>query len=68
METVTLSPKYQIVIPRSIRNALKLKPGEKIQAIRYGQRVELIPARSIKKARGSLKGIDTIIEREPDRL
>ena len=68
METVTLSPKYQIVIPRSIRNALKLKPGEKIQAIRYGQRVELIPARSIKQARGSLKGIDTTIERETDRL
>ncbi len=68
METVTLSPKYQIVIPRSIRQALKLKPGEKIQAIRYGDRVELIPARSIKAARGSLKGIDTSIEREPDRL
>lgn len=68
METVTLSPKYQVVIPRSIRNALNLKPGEKIQAIRYGQRVELIPARSIKKARGSLSGIDVNIKREPDRL
>jgi AbrB family looped-hinge helix DNA binding protein len=68
MTTVTLSPKYQVVIPKTIREALGLRPGQKIRAIRYGNRVELIPVRSIDEARGSLAGIDTRVEREPDRL
>ena len=68
METVTLSPKFQVVIPQRIREALKLKPGEKMRVIRYGNRVEFIPVRTAKRMRGSLKGIDTNIEREDDRL
>lgn len=68
METVTLSPKFQVVIPQSIREALKLKAGEKLRVIRYGNRVEYIPIRKIKELQGSLKGIDTNIEREDDRL
>lgn len=68
MTTVTLSPKYQVVIPKTIREALGLRPGQKIRAIRYGNRVELIPVRSVEEARGSLAGMYTSIVREPDRL
>jgi len=68
METVTISPKFQVVIPKSIRRALALRPGQKVQAIRYGDRIELIPVRPLREARGLLAGIDTSVEREPDRL
>jgi AbrB family looped-hinge helix DNA binding protein len=68
METVTVSPKFQVVIPKEIRESLKLTPGQKIQAILYENRIELIPLRSIKKMRGFLQGIDTSIDRETDRL
>jgi len=67
METVTVSPKFQIVIPLSIRKALGIKPGEKIQIIQYQDRIEFIPMRRMKKMRGFLKGIDTAVEREKDR-
>ncbi len=67
METVTVSPKFQVVIPKEIREALKLAPGQKIQALLYENRIELIPLRPIKKMRGFLKGIDTSIDRETDR-
>lgn len=68
MNTVTLSPKYQVVIPLAIRTQLGLTPGEKIRVIRYQDRVELIPVRPIQKLRGILSGIDTTIKREDDRL
>lgn len=64
METVTVSPKFQVVIPRAIREALALKPGQKIQALQFEGRIELIPAQPIAKARGFLKGIDTQVKRE----
>lgn len=68
METVTISPKFQVVIPKEIRESLKLAPGQKIQALLYENRIELIPVRSIKKMRGFLKGIETSVDREADRL
>jgi AbrB family looped-hinge helix DNA binding protein len=68
MPTVTISPKFQVVIPKSIREKLSLSPGQRIQAIVYGDRIELIPIRPIKEMRGFLKGIDTKIEREADRV
>ena len=68
MDTVTLSPKYQVVIPLAVRQQLRLKPGEKFRVMRYQDRVELIPIRPIQSLRGFLKGIDTTIEREEDRL
>ena len=68
METVTISPKFQVVIPKEIRESLKLAPGQKIQALLYENRIELIPVRSIKQMRGFLKGIDTSVDREADRL
>ena len=68
MTTVTISPKYQVVIPKEIREKLKLKPGQKVQAIAYEGRIELIPVRPAREMRGFLEGIDTTVEREPDRL
>lgn len=68
MNTVTLSPKFQVVIPQAIRVALQLKAGEKLRVLRYGDRVEFIPVRPMQEMRGFLRGMDTIIEREDDRL
>jgi AbrB family looped-hinge helix DNA binding protein len=68
MQIVTVSPKYQIVIPKNIRDALKLRPGQKLRMIEYDGRIELIPDRDIAELRGFLKGIDTRVEREKDRL
>ena len=68
METVTLSPKYQVVIPKSIRHRMGLSPGQKIQAIAYGDRIELIPVRPARELRGFLKGIVTNVERDRDRV
>jgi AbrB family looped-hinge helix DNA binding protein len=68
MQTVTVSPKFQVVIPKKMRESLKLAPGQKVQALLYENRIELIPVRPIKKMRGFLKGIDTTIDRETDRL
>jgi AbrB family looped-hinge helix DNA binding protein len=67
METVTVSPKFQVVIPKEMRESLRLAPGQKVQALLYENRIELIPVRPIKKMRGFLKGIDTTIDRETDR-
>jgi AbrB family looped-hinge helix DNA binding protein len=68
METVTLSSKYQVVIPRSVRVSLGLKPGMKLQVIEYHGRVEFLPVRKPTELRGLLKGLEPIIERESDRL
>lgn len=68
METVTISPKFQVVIPQRIREAMGLRSGEKAHVIPYRGRIEIIPARELKKLRGFLKGIDTSFSREGDRL
>jgi AbrB family looped-hinge helix DNA binding protein len=68
MNTVTVSPKFQVVIPQAIRRSLGLQPGQKIRAILYDNRIELIPIKPIQSMRGFLKGIDTSIERETDRV
>ena len=67
MSTVTISPKYQVVIPKAIRERLKLEPGQKVEAIAYEGRIELIPVRPARQLRGFLEGIDTSVEREGDR-
>lgn len=67
MATVTISPKYQVVIPKDVRQKLGLTPGQKVQTIIFEDRIELIPVKPIKKMKGFLKGIDTHIERETDR-
>jgi AbrB family looped-hinge helix DNA binding protein len=68
MGMVTISPKFQVVIPKQIRESLSLSPGQKVQAILYRDRIELIPLSPIKELRGFLKGIDTDVEREADRV
>lgn len=68
MDTVTVSPKFQVVIPREIRERLGLEPGQKVQAIAYENRIELIPVRPLETMRGFLRGIDTTVDRERDRL
>ena len=67
MDIVTISPKFQVVIPKDIRDRLKLRPGQKIQAILYDDRIELVPVRAARKLRGFLKGLDTAVPREGDR-
>jgi AbrB family looped-hinge helix DNA binding protein len=68
MEAVRISPKFQVVIPREVREKLHLVPGQKMQVVAYGNRIELIPERNLTEMRGFLKGIDTTVEREEDRL
>lgn len=68
MNAVTISPKFQVVIPKAIRDLLKLKPGQRVQAVVYKNRIELIPVQPIGRMRGFLRGIDATIEREDDRV
>ncbi|MEN6449407.1 MAG: AbrB/MazE/SpoVT family DNA-binding domain-containing protein [Thermoguttaceae bacterium] len=68
MQTVTLSPKFQVVIPQPVRESMQLRPGQKMQVIEHEGRIELIPERDIRTMRGFLKGIDTAFEREADRV
>ena len=68
MDTVTISPKFQVVIPKDIRDRLKLRPGQKVHAILYDDRIELVPVRPIRKMKGFLRGIDTTVPRERDRV
>jgi AbrB family looped-hinge helix DNA binding protein len=66
MESVTVSTKYQVVIPLKIRKLLGVKAGQKMHVIAYDNRVVLIPVRPIQEARGSLKGMNTDGLREDD--
>jgi AbrB family looped-hinge helix DNA binding protein len=68
MEAVKISPKFQVVIPKKLRNALNLSPGQRVQMVMYGDRIEMIPLRKVSEMKGFLKGIDTTVEREPDRV
>jgi AbrB family looped-hinge helix DNA binding protein len=67
MGVVKISPKYQVVIPLEVREALQLKPGQKMQVMAYGNRIEMIPEKNVSEMRGFLKGIKTHFKREPDR-
>jgi len=68
MQTVTVSPKFQVVIPRSVRDHLDLQPGQKMQVLEYSGRVEFILERDISELRGFVKGINTDFTREADRI
>lgn len=68
MTRVTLSSKYQVVIPDTVRRSMKLKPGERFEVIEHKGRVELIPIRPMRRMRGFLKGIDTRVPRGKDRI
>jgi AbrB family looped-hinge helix DNA binding protein len=68
MQTVTISPKFQVVIPRPVRDNLHLRPGQKMQVVGYAGRIELIPERDISELEGFVKGINTAFAREADRV
>lgn len=68
MTSVTVSPKFQVVIPLSVRQAMGLVPGVKLQVVHFENRIEMIPLRSSKSLRGSLRGIDTSVPRDGDRV
>lgn len=68
MNTVTVSSKFQVVIPRDLRRLLNIRPGQKLKARVQGGHIELIPEQPITAARGFLPGLDTGVEREDDRI
>ena len=68
MATVTVSPKFQVVIPKSIRDKMEIKVGQRFQLIQYEDRIEFIPLKNVKDMKGFLKGIDTKVQREKDRI
>ncbi len=67
MNVVTVSSKYQVVIPKELRERLGIEPGQKVQAFAFEDRIELVPIQPVESMRGFLKGIDTSVDREPDR-
>jgi len=68
MTSVTVSPKYQVVIPKAVRESMGIVSGQKIQVLTYKNRIELIPIRPMKELKGFLKGIDTNVNRDTDRV
>ena len=68
MAMVRVSPKFQVVIPLEIRQALRLKPGQKLQVLRYQNRIELIPVPDMKAMRGFVRGLETSVSRDEDRV
>ena len=68
MPAVTVSPKYQVVIPKEIREEMNIKPGQKVDMLIYEGTIVLVPLRPIEELRGFMKGIDTTIERDEDRI
>lgn len=67
MQQVKVSPKFQVVIPKPVRESLGIRPGQRLQVIPYGDRIEFVPVRRIGEMRGFLAGMDPRFEREPDR-
>lgn len=67
MEQVKVSSKFQVVIPKPVRESLGIRPGQRLQVIPYGGRIELVPLRQVSEMRGFLAGMDPHFEREPDR-
>ena len=67
MEQVTVSSSFRVVIPKPVREALGIRPGQRLQVVPYGDRIELVPLRRVSEMRGFLAGMDSHFEREPDR-
>ena len=68
MVMVTVSPKFQVVIPKAVRERLGIRPGHKLQILQFSDRIEFVLLQDIKRMRGFLKGIKTNVQREKDRI
>jgi len=68
MNPVTVSSKYQIVIPREVRESMKITPGQQMQVFELDGRIEVVPVRPVRDLRGRFKGMDTSLERAEDRI
>jgi AbrB family looped-hinge helix DNA binding protein len=68
MVTVKVSPKFQVVIPKTVRERLSIRPGQKLQILQFSDRIEFVLLQKIKRMRGFLKGIKTDVRREKDRI
>ena len=66
MDAVTVSPKYQIVIPRSVRERMRIRPADRLQVISFDDRIQLIPVRPMRSMRGFLKGLDPLFGRDKE--
>jgi len=66
MDTVTVSPKYQVVIPLAVRKRMQIRPGERLQVISFDDRIELVPLRPMREMKGFLKGLDARFQRDED--
>lgn len=66
IDTVTISPKFQVVLPQRVRERIRLRPGEKLQVISFDDRIELIPIRPMSKMKGFLKGFDLTFKRDKE--
>ncbi|MDD2744589.1 MAG: AbrB/MazE/SpoVT family DNA-binding domain-containing protein [Rhodocyclaceae bacterium] len=68
MQAVTVSPKFQVVIPQKVREQLHIEVGQKLQVLAIGQRIEMLPIESAQSLRGFLPGLDTTVSRDSDRV
>ena len=68
MPTVKVSPKFQVVIPKEVRESMGIEPGQELAMLVYEGRIVLLPILPMEELRGFAEGIDTTIERDPDRL
>lgn len=67
MESLTISPKFEVVIPETIRKLLNLQVGQKLPAIACNNHIELIPVEHVGRMRGFVRGIDTAADAKDDR-
>jgi len=67
MHTVTVSPKFQVVIPLEARRHMKLEPGAKLMVVEFNGGLRLLPLKSASALRGIARGVDTAMDDEPDR-
>ncbi len=68
MASVTVSPKFQVVIPRAARESLHIRPGQKLQVLVYNGQLRFVPVRSLREMKGSYPGVGSEVERDSDRV